>query len=103
MKCRAFKPIAGTRMAWIPCAHKAERGQKYCRSHGVAIMGICLGALVYGDPVDEVEPLRWKLKSELRPKPKPANPQTKPPAPIDLQLTGTVSSETNCGGKHGKS
>jgi hypothetical protein len=54
-QCKAFSPIAGTRMAWIPCVQKAERGSSFCRKHGNAILGAVLGALVYADPSAEIE------------------------------------------------
>lgn len=56
-KCRAYYPIAGTRMAWIPCVRKAEEGSAFCRRHGDAIFGAMLGALVHAEPVNEMEHL----------------------------------------------
>ena len=41
-------------MAWIPCVRKAETGSPFCRRHGDAVFGAMLGALVYGEPVNEV-------------------------------------------------
>ncbi len=54
-KCKAFYPIAGSRTAWIPCARKAEEGTGFCRRHGDAIFGVMLGAIVYGEPVEDEE------------------------------------------------
>jgi hypothetical protein len=51
--CQAFYPIAGSRSAWLPCVHKAERGSHFCRRHGDAIFGALLGALVYAEPLDQ--------------------------------------------------
>jgi hypothetical protein len=36
---------------------KAEEGSAFCKKHGDAIFGAMLGALVYMEPVDEVEHL----------------------------------------------
>ena len=50
-KCWAFYPIAGTRLAWIPCMRKAVEGERYCRRHGDAITGAVLGATVHAEEV----------------------------------------------------
>ena len=49
--------MAGTRRAWLPCARKAEAGSVFCKRHVDAIFGAMLGALMYGEPVNEVEHL----------------------------------------------
>lgn len=41
-------------MAWIPCARKAERGSKFCRKHGDAVIGAMLWALVNEEPAEEL-------------------------------------------------
>ena len=52
-------------MAWIPCVRKAEEGSAFCRRHGDAFFGAMLGALVYAEPVWEME----HLCGEMRPCP----------------------------------
>jgi hypothetical protein len=36
---------------------KAEARSSFCKKHGEAIFGALLGALTYGEPVDEIEHL----------------------------------------------
>jgi len=64
--CRAFSLVPGSRTAWVPCARKAERGEKYCQRHGDAVAGALLGEVMYGEE-SEVESrgnggVDWKIR-----------------------------------------
>ena len=55
-RCRAFKPIAGTRTAWVRCARRAEKGSRFCRGHEDAIVGAMLGVVVEARAVEKTKP-----------------------------------------------
>lgn len=57
-KCWAFYPIAGTRLAWIPCVRKAEAGSRLCKRHGDAVTGVLFGALAHRKDAKEIEARR---------------------------------------------
>ncbi len=52
-KCWAYQAIAGSRMAWVPCARLAEDGSRFCSRHARAIEGAVLGALIHAEARDE--------------------------------------------------
>ena len=52
-KCWAYQAIAGSRMAWVPCARLAEEGSRFCARHARAIEGAVLGALMHAEARDE--------------------------------------------------
>jgi hypothetical protein len=64
-RCQAFRPIAGTREAWIPCIRCAEAGSAFCRAHGDAIFGAMLGRLALGLVVKDLRPVGKKRGSSL--------------------------------------
>ncbi len=51
-RCWAYRAIAGSRNAWVPCVRMAEDGSRFCASHARGIEGAVLGALMHADPVN---------------------------------------------------
>jgi len=67
----AYQAIAGSRMAWVPCARMAEEGSPFCARHARAIEGAVLGALMHAEARNEavalVEDLPpWNGRREKR-------------------------------------
>jgi len=56
-RCWAYRAIAGSRSAWVPCVRMAEDGSRFCARHARAIEGAVLGALMHADTVDGVAAL----------------------------------------------
>jgi len=52
-RCWAYQAIAGSRMAWVPCARRAEKGSRFCSRHARAVEGAVLGALMHAEARDE--------------------------------------------------
>ena len=52
-RCWAYRAIAGSRSAWVPCARTAEDGSRFCARHARAIEGAVLGALMHAEAVSE--------------------------------------------------
>ena len=70
-RCWAYQAIAGSRMAWVPCARMAEEGSRFCARHARAIEGAVLGALIHAEARNEAvtlyEDLRpWNLRGRKR-------------------------------------
>ena len=70
-KCWAYQAISGSRMAWVPCARKAEDGSRFCSQHARAIEGAVLGALMHAETRDEAVTLYedlapWKARRGKR-------------------------------------
>src|ERR1700731_2837921 len=70
-RCWEYQAIAGSRMAWVPCARMAEDGSRFCARHARAVEGAVLGALIHAEARDEAvtlyEDLRpWNLRGRKR-------------------------------------
>jgi hypothetical protein len=61
-KCWAYQAIAGSRMAWVPCARMAEEGSRFCPRHARAVEGAVLGALMHAEAKDEAVTLYEDLR-----------------------------------------
>lgn len=67
-RCWAYRAIAGSRSAWVPCVRMAEEGSRFCSRHARAIEGAVLGALMHAEARDEAVTLYEELSPRNRQK-----------------------------------
>ncbi len=70
-RCWAYRAIAGSRSAWVPCVRMAEDGSRFCARHARAIEGAVLGALMHAEAKSEAVTLVEDLRPRNRRNGKP--------------------------------